>query len=134
MEVEINHQPEEGEEHESDDEDWPGSSEASFYVIGFGQRDEVVYKKMLRRGQVLGFFANVSPCLVGIEACASAHYWARQLKALGHEVKLIPPQHVKAYVRGNKNDYNDALAIAEAVRSKNRIVCLKRVADDMFDE
>ena len=70
---------------------------------------------MLKRYQVLDYFANLTQCLVGMEACASAHYWARELKALGHEAELIPPQHVKPYVRGNKNDYNDALAIAEAV-------------------
>ena len=86
-----------------------------FHVLGCDRRGKVVCKKMLRRGQVLNFFGNLGPCLVAMEACASAHYWARELKALGHEVKLIPPQHVKPYLRGNKNDYNDALAIAEAV-------------------
>lgn len=81
---------------------------------------------MLRRSQVLKYFTNMPISLVGIEACASAHYWARELGALGHEVKLIPPQYVKPYVRGNKNDYNDALAIAEAVvRPEMHLVAVK---------
>jgi transposase len=97
-----------------------------FHVVCCDERGKVVSKKMLRRSQVLGSFANFTPCLVGMEACASAHYWARALGALGHEVKLIPPQYVKPYVRGNKNDYNDALAIAEAVtRPEMRFVAVK---------
>jgi transposase len=70
----------------------------------------------LRRGQMLAFFASLPPCLVGMEACATAHYWARELKALGHEVRLMPPQYVKAYVKRNKNDAADAEAFCEAVR------------------
>jgi len=64
---------------------------------------------------MLNYFAQLPPCLIGMEACASAHYWARELEQLGHTVRMIPPQHVKPYLRGNKNDYNDARAIAEAV-------------------
>ncbi len=75
---------------------------------------------------MLTFFATLESCLIGMESCASAHYWARQLEALGHEVKLIPAQYVKAYVRGNKNDYNDALAISEAVtRPQMQFVSVK---------
>ena len=74
-----------------------------------------VLRKRLRRGQVLGFFASVPACLVGLEACASAHYWARELQALGHEVRLIPPQYVKPFVKTNKNDAADAEAICEAL-------------------
>ncbi len=97
-----------------------------FHVVCFDKRGKVVAKRMLRRGQVLKFFANHTSCLVGMEACASAHYWARQLEALGDQVKLIPPQYVKPYVRGNKNDYNDAEAIAEAVtRPEMRFVEVK---------
>ncbi len=70
---------------------------------------------MLSRKDILVFFAQLPKCLVGMEACATAHYWAREIEQLGHTVKQIPPQYVKAFVRGNKNDYNDALAIAEAV-------------------
>lgn len=86
-----------------------------FHVICLNEHGKEVKKRMLRRNQVLLFFAQLPPCLVGMEACASSHHWARELRALGHDVKLIPPQHVKPYVRGNKNDYNDARGIAEAV-------------------
>ena len=71
-------------------------------------------RKKLRRAQVLNFFAQHDKCIVAMEACGSAHYWGRELMALGHEVQLLPPQHVKAYLRGQKNDYNDAQAILEA--------------------
>ena len=67
-----------------------------------------VLRKRLRRSQVLGFFGGVQRCLVGMEACATAHYWARELIALGHEVRLMPPQYVKTYVKRNKNDAADA--------------------------
>ena len=97
-----------------------------FHVVCCDAHGKVVRKKMLKRSKVLGYFANLPPCLVGMEACASAHHWARELGGLGHQVKLIPPQYVKPYVRGNKNDYNDALAIAEAVtRPEMRFVSVK---------
>jgi transposase len=86
-----------------------------FHVVGFDARGKKVRKKQLRRAQMLRFFAQCPPCRVGMEACAGAHYWAQELRGLGHTVGLIPAQHVKAYVRGNKNDYNDARAIAEAL-------------------
>lgn len=86
-----------------------------FHVVCCDERGKVAKKNMLKRSQVLAYFANLPRCLVGMEACGGAHHWARELGALGHQVKLIPPQYVKPYVRGNKNDYNDALAIAEAV-------------------
>jgi len=85
-----------------------------FHVVCFDARFKELRKRMLRRHQVLQFFANLPTCCIGLEACASSHYWGRELVKLGHEVKLIPPQHVKPYVSGNKNDYNDARAIAEA--------------------
>ena len=88
-----------------------------FHVVCCDERGKVIGRKMLRRSQVLEYFANLSSLRVGMESCASAHYWARKLQGMGHEVKLLPPQFVKAFVRGNKNDYNDALAIAEAVGS-----------------
>jgi transposase len=87
-----------------------------FQVHGICEAGQVVVRKQLRRGQVLGFFARLSRCLIGLEACATAHHWARELIALGHEVRLIPPQYVKAYVKRNKNDAADAEAICEAVR------------------
>jgi transposase len=86
-----------------------------FHVVCCNARGKIVRKKMLRRSQIKEFFITIETCLVGMEACASAHYWARQLEAMGHQVKMIPPQYVKPFVRGNKNDYNDALGIAEAV-------------------
>ncbi len=97
-----------------------------FHVVCCDARGKVVRKRMLKRSQVLPFFGNLERCLVGMEACAGSHYWGRELEALGFEVKLIPARYVKAYVRGNKNDYNDALAIAEAVvRPEMRIVASK---------
>ena len=85
-----------------------------------------VVRKTLRRGQVLVFFARLSPCLIGLEACASAHYWARELQVLGHEVRLIPPQYVKPFVKTNKNDAADAEAICEAlVRPTMRFAAVK---------
>ena len=100
-----------------------------FHVVCCDARGKVVGKRMLRRAQVLNYFANLTPVLVGLEACAGAHYWARELKALGHRVKVLPPRAVKAFVQGNKNDYNDALAIAEAaVRPEMRGVAVKTVA------
>lgn len=97
-----------------------------FHIVCCDAHGKVIHKKMLKRAQVLIHFSNLEQCLVGMEACASAHYWARELKAIGHEVKLIPPQYVKPFVRGNKNDYNDALAIAEAVtRPQMRFVSVK---------
>ncbi|MEE8342344.1 MAG: IS110 family transposase [Gammaproteobacteria bacterium] len=100
-----------------------------FHVVCCDARGKIVRKRQLKRGQVLAFFAKLERCLVGMEACAGAHYWGRELEALGHEVKLIPAQYVKAFVRGNKNDYNDALAIAEAVvRPEMRYVTIKTPA------
>ena len=97
-----------------------------FHVVCCDARGKLLKKKMLRRGQVLAYFSNIPACVVGMEACASAHYWARELEKLGHEVRLVAPKHVKAYVRGQKNDYNDALAIAEAVtRPDMRLVAIK---------
>lgn len=100
-----------------------------FHVVGCNAAGKVVKKRVLKRAQVLRFFAQLPSCQVGMEGCGGAHYWARELTALGHQVKLIPAQYVKAYVRGNKNDYNDALAIAEAVtRAEMRCVAIKSPA------
>jgi transposase len=87
-----------------------------FQVHGVDANDKVVFNKPLRRSQVLPFFAKLAPCLIGMEACASAHYWARELKKLGHDVRLMPAKDVKAYVKRNKNDAVDAAACCEAVR------------------
>ena len=86
-----------------------------FQVHGADKEGRPVVRKKPRRGQVLAFFAGLSPCLIGLEACASAHYWARELRALGHAVRLIPPQYVHPFVKTNKNDATDAEAICEAL-------------------
>jgi transposase len=87
-----------------------------FQVHAVDEAGSVIMRKQLRRGQVLAFFAGLPSCLVGLEACATAHHWARELTALGHVPRLMPPAYVKAYVRRNKNDVADAEAICEAVR------------------
>jgi transposase len=87
-----------------------------FQVHGVDAAGEVALRRQLRRVEVLKFFRNLPPCLVGMEACGTAHYWARALRALGHDARLLPPAHVKPYVkRGKKNDAADAAAICEAV-------------------
>src|SRR5205085_3885382 len=78
--------------------------------------EKMVIRKPLRRSKVVAFFEALPPCLVGMEACASAHFWARELRKLGHQVRLMPAKDVKAYVKRNKNDAADAEAICEAVR------------------
>jgi transposase len=89
----------------------------------------VAIVRRLRRAQVLPFFAKIPACLIGIEACATAHYWAREIGALGHQVKLIPPSYVKPYVKQQKNDAADAAAICEAVtRPTMRFVEVKSPA------
>lgn len=94
-----------------------------FAVAGIDDHGKSVFKRMLRRDQVRETFANMPPTSVAIEACAGSHYWARELAKLGHTVKLIAAQHTRAYVSGNKNDMNDALAIAEArSRAKTKYV------------
>ena len=87
-----------------------------FQVHGIDTTEKVVVRKQLRRSQVLEFFKALPSCLVGMEACATAHYWARELTKLGHKVRLMPARDVKAYVKRNKNDAADAEAICEAGR------------------
>jgi transposase len=95
-------------------------------VHGVDERGKTVLKRQLKRDQVASFFANMPACLVGMEACGSAHHWARKLQSLGHEVKLMAPQFVKPYVKTNKNDVADAEAICEAVARPNmRFVPIK---------
>lgn len=97
-----------------------------FQLHGVDRQEQVTLRRQLRRQQVLDFFRKLPPCLVGMEACSSAHYWARELGKLGHTVKLIAPQFVKPYVKSNKNDANDAAAICEAVsRPSMRFVPIK---------
>ena len=100
-----------------------------FQVHGVDQHGKVVVKRQLRRGEVLRFFGRLGRCLVGMEACATAHHWAREIEKLGHAVRLMPPAYVKAYVRRQKNDAADAAAICEAVaRPSMRFVPVKTVA------
>src|ERR1700735_4267943 len=97
-----------------------------FQVHGVDNDGKVVIRRQLKRRYVLAFFEKLPPCLVGIEACASSHHWSRELQALGHTVRLMPPSYVKAYVRRQKNDAADAEAICEAVtRPTMRFVPLK---------
>jgi transposase len=99
-----------------------------FQVHGISASETVVIRKQLRRNQVMKFFAALPPCLVGMEACATAHHWARELQKQGHEVRLMPAKDVKAYVKRNKNDAADAEAICEAVRRPTmRFVSIKTV-------
>ena len=97
-----------------------------FQVHGIDGKGEVVIRRQLKRRHVLVFFQKLPPCLVGIEACASSHYWSRELTALGHTVRLMPPAYVKPYVKRQKNDAADAEAICEAVTRVNmRFVATK---------
>src|ERR1044072_1523905 len=97
-----------------------------FQVHGIDVDGAVVIRKRVSRAKLLEFFAALPSCLVGIEACPSAHHWSRQLQAVGHRVRLMPPSYVKAYLKRSKNDANDAAAICEAVtRPSMRFVPLK---------
>ena len=97
-----------------------------FEIHGVDDRDNAVIRKTLRREEVSRFFANMPPCLIAMEACSGAHYWARELMDLGHEARLISPQFVKPYVKTNKSDLNDAEAICEAAsRPSMRFVAIK---------
>ncbi len=99
-----------------------------FQVHGVDEGGEVVVRRRLKRSRVLPFFASIEPCRIGIEACATAHFWARELGALGHDVRLMPPAYVKPYVKRQKNDAADAEAICEAVsRPTMRFVPVKTV-------
>jgi transposase len=100
-----------------------------FQVHGVDRSGWTVVRRQLRRGQVLPFFKRLPPCLVGMEACATSHYWAREITALGHEVRMMPARYVKPYVKRNKNDMADAEAICEAVtRPSMRFVPIKTPA------
>jgi transposase len=90
-----------------------------FQVHGVDAEGNVLFRRQLKRRYVLAFFQKLPPCLVGIEACASSHYWSRELQTLGHKVRLMPPAYVKPYVKRQKNDAADAEAICEAVTRPN---------------
>ena len=97
-----------------------------FQVHGIDAEDKVILRRQLKRRYVMAFFQKLPPCLVGIEACASAHYWSRELQACGHTVRLMPPAYVKPYVKRHKNDAAEDEAICEAVtRANMRFVATK---------
>lgn len=97
-----------------------------FQLHGVDKEGKMVFKKRLARNELAEFIVNLPPCLIGMEACSSAYYWARKFESFGHEVKLMNPQFVKPYVKASKNDYNDAEAICEAVTRPNmRFVPIK---------
>ena len=99
-----------------------------FQIHGVTEHGKVAVRKQLKRAEMLSYFANLEPCLIGMEACGSAHHWARKLESYGHTVKLMAPQFVKPYVKTNKNDMADAEAICEAVGRPNmRFVAKKTV-------
>lgn len=99
-----------------------------FQIHGVDERGKVAVRKQLKRAEMSKYFANLEPCLIGMEACGSAHHWARKLEGYGHTVKLMAPQFVKPYVKTNKNDMADAEAICEAVGRPNmRFVAIKTV-------
>src|ERR1700724_1825889 len=108
-----------GATHANDHDNWFRYRQISFQVHGVDAAGEVVIRRQLKRRHVLAFFQKLPPCLVGIEACASSHHWSRELQALGHTVRLMPPAYVKPYVKRQKNDMADAEAICEAVTRTN---------------
>jgi transposase len=104
-----------------------------FQLHGVDRDERVQVRKQLRRTQMLAYFSKLPPCLIGVEACGSAHYWARELGKLGHDVRLMAPQFVKPYVKSGKNDANDAEAICEAVGRPNmRFVPVKTVEQQVM--
>ena len=103
-------------------------AKAVFQIHCVDERGKVAVRKQLKRAEMSSYFANLEPCLIGMEACGSAHHWARKLQGYGHTVKLMAPQFVKPYVKTNKNDMADAEAICEAVSRPNmRFVAMKTV-------
>ena len=96
-----------------------------FQVHGVTEDGRVAFNKPLRRARILPFFTKVEPCLIGMEACSSARYWARELTRLGHEVKLMPPAYVKPYVKRGKSDAADAEAILRSCNASNHAVLFK---------
>jgi len=104
-----------------------------FQIHGVDRARKVQIRKQLRRSRMLDYFSKLPPCLIGMEACSSAHYWARELSKLGHDVRLMAPQFVKPYVKSGKNDANDAEAICEAVSRPNmRFVGIKTVEQQVI--
>jgi transposase len=103
----------------------------SFHVVGLDQRGAIVLRQKWSRGQVEARFANMPPCLVGMEACVGAHHLSRRLKALGHDARLMPAKYVRPYSKGQKNDFRDAEAIAEAVQRPTMKFVATKTADQL---
>src|SRR2546427_2450645 len=103
----------------------------SFHVVGLDRRGAIVLRQKWSRGQVQARFANIPPCLIGMEACAGAHHLSRKLKALGHDARLMPAKYVRAYSKGQKNDFRDAEAIAEAVQRPTMKFVATKTADQL---
>jgi transposase len=103
----------------------------SFHVVGLDGRGAIVLRQKWSRGQVEACFANMSPCLIGMEACVGAHHLSRKLKALGHDARLMPARYVRPYSKGQKNDFRDAEAIAEAVQRPTMKFVATKTADQL---
>src|SRR6266581_5369765 len=103
----------------------------SFHVVGLDQRGAIVLRQKWSRGQVESRFANMPPCLIGMEACVGAHHLSRQLKGLGHDARLMPAKYVRPYSKGQKNDFRDAEAIAEAVQRPTMKFVATKTADQL---
>src|SRR5512139_2146451 len=103
----------------------------SFHVVGLDGRGAIVLRQKWSRGQVETRFANMSPCLIGMEACVGAHHLSRKLKALGHDARLMPARYVRPYSKGQKNDFRDAEAIAEAVQRPTMKFVVTKTADQL---
>ncbi len=103
----------------------------SFHVVGLDGRGAIVLRQKWSRGQVETRFANMSPCLIGMEACVGAHHLSRKLKALGHDARLMPAKYVRPYSKGQKNDFRDAEAIAEAVQRPTMKFVVTKTADQL---
>ena len=103
----------------------------SFHVVGLDQRGAMVLRQKWSRGQVEARFANMPPCLIGMEACVGAHHLSRKLKALGHDARLMPAKYVRPYSKGQKNDFRDAEAIGEAVQRPTMKFVATKTADQL---
>src|SRR6202045_3265859 len=103
----------------------------SFHVVGHDERGAIVLRQKWSRGQVEARFANIPPCLIGMEACVGAHHLSRKLRALGHDARLMPARYVRPYSKGQKNDFRDAEAIAEAVQRPTMKLVATKTADQL---
>ena len=103
----------------------------SFHIVGLDERGAIVLRQKWSRGQVEARFANMPPCLIGMEACVGAHHLSRKLKALGHDARLMPAKYVRPYSKGQKNDFRDAEAIAEAVQRPTMKFVATKTADQL---